>query len=52
MGILFVHIVRMLKIMFGMKKVITRMIIGMELNFISKNTDITVYSCDHDRKTG
>ena len=51
MEILFVHIVRVLKIMFVMKKVITRMIVDKEMDFISDYTDITVNTWNYDKKT-
>ena len=50
MEILFVHIVQMFKIMFGRKRVITRMINYTEKIIIRKNTDIIVNSCKNDKK--
>ena len=41
----------MLKIMFVMKKIITRMIIDKDMDFISKYTDIIVNRCKNDKKT-
>ena len=41
----------MIKLIFGMRRVITRMIVEMKMDFISGYTDITVNTWNSDKKT-